>query len=169
MHRLAELDPPKSPAKVAVEGRVGEPLTVRIIDERTGLVGVASSLEMGMLVEAEASAINMQSIGKAVGSLGSSRWSRSELDLSRLEEGLWCPMSWVKDTRRRALEDLESILDASTSVSSSRDVPKKSAKLPVVDRLLDEIAREVTKDTPPRTQHFLSSPAITTKLMRYAH
>ena len=151
MHRLAELDPPKSPAKVAVEGRVGDPLTVRIVDERTGLVGVANSLEMGTLAEAEGSAINIQSIAKAVGSLGNSRWSRSELDLSRLEEGLWCPMSWVKDTRRRALENLEVILDASTS--SNLDIPTKSAKLdPVVDRLLDEIAREVSKDTPPRTR-----------------
>jgi hypothetical protein len=44
MHRLAELDPPKSPAKVAVEGRVCTPLTVCIIDERTGLVGVVNSL-----------------------------------------------------------------------------------------------------------------------------
>ena len=84
MQRLAELDPPKSPAKVVIEGRVGDPLTVSIIDERTGLVGMASSLMLGSLVKAEGPAINEKSITKAVGSIGNSRWSRSEIDLSRL-------------------------------------------------------------------------------------
>src|SRR5210317_455735 len=36
MNRLAELAPPKSSATVTVEGRVGEPLTIRIYDERSG-------------------------------------------------------------------------------------------------------------------------------------
>jgi hypothetical protein len=63
-------------------------------------------------------------------------------------------MSWVKDTRHRALEDLESILDATNLVSLSGDVPAKSTKLdhPVVDQLLDKIARGVPEETPPKTQ-----------------
>ena len=138
MHRLAELDPPKSPAKVVVEGSVGDPLTVSIIDERTGLIGVASSLKLGTLVKADGPAINEKSITKAVGLLGNSRWSRSEIDLSRLEEGLFCPLNWVKDTRRRALEDLENVIDGSMHITSTHAVSNKSN--PVVDQLLDDIA-----------------------------
>ena len=146
MHRLAELDPPKSPAKVVVEGRVGDILTVRVIDERTGLIGMANSLEMGTLAEAEGPAINRQSIAKAVGSLGNSRWSLSELDLSHLEIGVWCPMSWVKDTRRRALEDLETIMDK--SITPTRDLPTKVTNLnPIVDRLLNEISNGAPEAT----------------------
>ena len=47
MRGLAKLDPPKSPAKVAVDGRSGEPLTVRIAEERSGVAGLASSSENG--------------------------------------------------------------------------------------------------------------------------
>eukprot|EP01082_Thalassiosira_pseudonana_P015769 g13678.t1 g13678 contig9:189863-191704(+) len=47
MRRLAELDPPRSPAKVFVVGKIGEPLTVTIVDERSGIVGEASTLEFG--------------------------------------------------------------------------------------------------------------------------
>ena len=148
MNRLAELDPPKSPAKVVVEGRIGDPLTVRIIDERTGLVGVASSSDLGTLAVAEGTAINTQSIAKAVGLLGDSRWSRTEIDLSGLEGGLWCPMSWVKDTRRRALEDLEIVFDASLRTTLTRGLSRKATKLnpvvPVVDQLLDKIAGHIS-------------------------
>lgn len=141
MQRLAELDPPKSPAKVVIEGRVGDPLTVSIIDERTGLVGMASSLMLGSLVKAEGPAINEKSITKAVGSLGNSRWSRSEIDLSRLEEGLFCPMSWVKDTRRRALDDLKNVIEGSMTITSTVDLLSRKSNLdPVVDRLLDDIS-----------------------------
>ena len=103
MHRLAELEPPKSPAKVIVEGRVGEPLTVRIIDERSGKVGLADSREMGLLEEATGSALDIETISKAIGTLGNSEYSLSKLDLDSLEDGVWCPMSWVKIARWRAL------------------------------------------------------------------
>mmetsp|Transcript_7151 Transcript_7151/g.12960 ORF Transcript_7151/g.12960 Transcript_7151/m.12960 type:complete len:228 (-) Transcript_7151:69-752(-) len=107
MRRLAELDPPRSPAKVAIEGRLGKPLTVRIVDDWSGKAGVATSSEMGVLEEATGSAINAKSLSNAIGLLENSRWSISgEVDLSSLEDGWWRPMSWVKDTRRRALDSL---------------------------------------------------------------
>ena len=93
MNRLAELDPPKSSAKVIVEGKVGEPLTIQIVDERTEMVGKASSLENMEL--ATGSPINTKSITKAIGTLGNSQWSISDLDLSQLEDDIWCRMGLI--------------------------------------------------------------------------
>ena len=151
MRKLAELEPPqfKSSAKVIVEGRIGEPLTVRIIDESSGKVGLATSQELGVLEEATGSALNTKSISKAIGTLGNSEFILSGLDLA-LEDGVWCPMSWVKDTRRRALDSLnESIgsssTDNKTPAFSSTDVDEF-----VVDQLLDEISsNNSNSDTVP--------------------
>lgn len=148
MRRLAELDPPKSPAKVTVEGRVGEPLTVRIVDERSGKVGVASSLDMGVLEETKGQ--STKSITKAIGLLGNSQWSMSKLDLSLLEEGVWYPMSRVKDTRRRALDNLNDSLGKDSNCDSSKhEIPITSTiddEL-VVDHLLGEISRDFAAPT----------------------
>eukprot|EP00571_Detonula_confervacea_P000488 CAMPEP_0172316690 /NCGR_PEP_ID=MMETSP1058-20130122/29104_1 /TAXON_ID=83371 /ORGANISM="Detonula confervacea, Strain CCMP 353" /LENGTH=1112 /DNA_ID=CAMNT_0013031057 /DNA_START=45 /DNA_END=3380 /DNA_ORIENTATION=- len=156
MRRLAELNPPRSPAKVTVEGRIGEPLTVRIIDEISGKVGVASSLEMGVLEEATGSAINAKSITKAIGTLGNSRWGLSgELDLSQLEGGLWCPMSWVKDTRRRALESLEDSLGNANDIPTTHEVPAPSTvnDEAVVDLLLDKLSSGTSTSQEKPTTH----------------
>eukprot|EP00956_Cyclotella_meneghiniana_P032546 scaffold90040_cov54-Cyclotella_meneghiniana.AAC.1 len=121
MRRLADLEPPKmkSSAKVVVEGKVGKPLTIRIIDESSGKVGVADSSKMGVLEEATGSALSSKSIGKAVGTLG--------------------------DVRRRALENLRENTSDSSDVIFKND--KRYPMTPsshydsVVDRLLDEIAK----------------------------
>ncbi|KAL7554652.1 hypothetical protein ACHAWF_018258, partial [Thalassiosira exigua] len=143
MRKLAELDPPKSPARVVVEGRIGTPLTVRVVDEGSGRAGEASSSNEETLEEAKGSGVGEKSIAKAIGTLGNSRWSLSELDLSGLEEGSWCPMSWVKDARRRALEDLEANFPSARAHPAS-DVVGDS----VVDLLLDEMSRDVHADRP---------------------
>ena len=159
MRRLAELEPPKSPAKVIVEGRVGEPLTVQIIDERSGKVGVADSGEMGLLVQATGSALDVKTISKAIGTLGNSEYSLSNLDLDSLEDGAWCPMSWVKDARRRALESL--ITDGQSDADGSFDATNHDNPISwdyndesIVDLLLDEISSKATTETSP------SSPRV---------
>ena len=145
MNRLAELDPPKSSAKVIVVGRVGEPLTIQIIDERTGKVGKASSLENMEL--ATGSPINTKSITKAIGTLGNSQWSISELDLSQLEDNIWCRMGLIKDTRRRALEDLQNKVNpVSTDVSSTPQDTISTDDDPVVDQLLNDLASDTAEE-----------------------
>ncbi len=154
MRRLAELEPPRSPAKVIVAGQIGEPLTVRILDERSGKVGVATSSEMGVLEEAKGSAVNAKSLSKAVGSLGNSRWNLSELDLTMLEEGSWCPMSWVKDARRRALESLTESLaeDTPSDISTNQHQPYATSNDEfIVDQLLDEISLGSSELTAPKS------------------
>lgn len=151
MNRLAELSPPKSSATVTVEGCVGEPLSIRIYDERSGKIGVADSSEMGTLELATGSPINKKSISKAIGTLGNSQWSLSKLDLSQLDDGLWCPMSYIKDTRRRAIEDLErSVSDASTDTAKTTP-PRVDEDDPIVDHLIQQMFSDVTEDFPTTT------------------
>ncbi|KAL9186624.1 hypothetical protein ACHAXT_005862 [Thalassiosira profunda] len=149
MRRLADLEPPKAPAKVLVEGRVGEPLTVRVIDKRSGEFGTANSSEMGVLEEATGSGgLSRQSVAKAIGSLGNSQWTLSELDLNQLDEGVWCPISWAKDARRRALENLEaSLSDASEPISAVAS--RSSNEEVVVEKLLDEISQRSSRAEQP--------------------
>ena len=151
MNRLAELSPPKSSATVTVEGCVGEPLSIRIYDERSGKIGMADSSEMGTLELATGSPINKKTISKAIGTLGNSQWSLSKLDLSQLEDGLWCPMSYIKDTRRRAIEDLErSVSDASTDTAKTTP-PILDKDDPIVDHLIQQMFSDVTEDFPTTT------------------
>ena len=78
------MDPPCSPAKVAIEGRLGKPLTVRIMDDWNGKAGVATSSEMGVLEEATGSAINTKSLSNAIGLLENSRSNISEFARGRV-------------------------------------------------------------------------------------
>ena len=148
MRRLAELDPPKLAALVSVEGQVSTPLTVRIRDEKSGKVGVASS--EGALELADGPGLSIKSITKAIGTLGNSQWSLSTLDFS-IEEGLWCPISWVKDTRRRALENLNNSLDDAGDYSTHGEMATAINDESVVNRLLDEISHSSSEEEVPQT------------------
>ena len=108
MRKLIESAPPKGLVKVTVTGEIGSPLTVQIHDLITGNVGVGQS--EGILVEPEQRGIDEKSVRKAIGTLGNTQWKLLEdgksVDLSGLEMNAWCPISWVKKARQRAVEDL---------------------------------------------------------------
>lgn len=154
MKHLAELDPPKSVAKVSVEGRVGEPLTVKIVDWGSGKSGCASSDELGVLEAAEGKGLDIKSIRKAIGTLGNSRWTvlQDGIDVNALDQGCWCPVSWIKETRRKALANLESAFDEPLPKDYHFDRKNDFAstfddELAIVDQMLDEIARESPEST----------------------
>jgi collagenase-like PrtC family protease len=106
MKRLSEAPPPKKSARVAVCGKLGEPLTVRI-DDGLGRVGVGTT--EGELAPAERAGLSAKSIQKAVGTLGNTLWTLDSDDIDiKLEDGAWCPVSWIKEARRQAVEDLQS-------------------------------------------------------------
>ncbi|KAL7463437.1 hypothetical protein ACHAXS_003802 [Conticribra weissflogii] len=148
MKHLAELDPPKSVAKVFVKGRVGEPLTVKITDMTSGKSGCASSEDLGLLQSAEGKGLDIKSIRKAIGTLGNSRWTvlQDGIDVDALELGCWCPVSWIKETRRRALANLESVFEEPWTQDDHFDRYNGVTwtfddEAGIVDRMLDEIAR----------------------------
>jgi collagenase-like PrtC family protease len=142
MKRLAVLDPPKSPAKVIVSGGIGLPLTVKVIDTRSGKVGEASSDDL--LEEAQKAGLSTKAIRKAIGTLGNSRWNLEDDDIesSLLDENVWCPMSTLKETRRQALDNL---IEAVEGTSTDGEKGKRQTYLSyndelVVDQLLSEIS-----------------------------
>lgn len=148
MKRLAVLDAPKSPAKVVVSGEIGKPLTVKVIDVRSGKVGDATSDDL--LEEAQKAGLNAKTIRKAIGTLGNSRWhlADEDIDWSLLEENAWCPMSLIKETRRQALDSLIEVVEG---VSKGDDEGQTQMNLSyndevVVDQLLSEISTNTKQE-----------------------
>ncbi|KAL7451261.1 hypothetical protein ACHAWC_003084 [Mediolabrus comicus] len=147
MKRLADLDPPKSPAKVKVSGQVGEPLTVKIIDVRSGKVGEATSADLGLLEEAQKSGLSEKTIRKAIGTLGNTCWNLSDndIDSSLLDDNVWCPMSLIKDTRRKALENLIEAVSGSQMDGGRGEMKRTHVSYNdelVVDQLLGNISTD---------------------------
>lgn len=105
MKRLSSSEVPRPEVAVRVEGRIGSPLTIRIAN---GLGQEGIGVSQGDLENAENFGLSDQSIVKAIGTLGNTDWALdpSNIDTSGLQEGLWCPMSWIKEARRAAVDDL---------------------------------------------------------------
>ena len=116
---LQNIQPPSSQFDPAVTlhviGSVGSPLKIEIrsIQDPT-IVGVGTS--PGTLQEAQTAALSLPSIQKAVGTLGNTPFTLesdsddSAMDMSQLDDNLWCPVSWIKKARRDAIEDLQAKL-----------------------------------------------------------
>jgi len=124
LKRLATGIAPKSPVQVLVSGKVHHPLTITIHDLNTGKSGSASSEHV--LVSAENRGIDEITIRKAVGTLGNTKFIIDEvhgIDVSNLSSDVWCPVSWIKEVRRQALEALESQILPQQHLSSTSHLP----------------------------------------------
>ena len=120
MKRLAETEAPRPTATVSVIGAVGKPLEVQIDD---GVGNIGRGVSTGVLELADRSGLEESKICKAIGTLGNTKWTLAEdIDLTKLEDGLWCPISWFKEARRQAVEDLIKQTD-SFQQSTLRDDP----------------------------------------------
>ena len=130
MKRLIEASLPKGAVKVTVSGIVGTPLKVEIIDLETGAIGSGES--DGFLELAEQEGLQMKSISKAIGTLGNTQWKlidgNNGIDISQLDAKSWCPVSWVKKARQKAVENLlqsesaENDVDAINSIDIDLDL-----------------------------------------------
>jgi len=143
MKKLIEASPPKVFSRVEVTGEIGTRVTVRIHDLITGIVGVGES--EGVLVEPEQKGIDEKSVRKAIGTLGNTEWKLPEdgsgVDLSGLEMNAWCPISWVKKARQRAVEDLTEQGGSDTTekeVEFSDDIHLHNSHADVVKSVIDE-------------------------------
>eukprot|EP00980_Cylindrotheca_fusiformis_P031112 scaffold25830_cov162-Cylindrotheca_fusiformis.AAC.13 len=106
MKRLSESQAPRKTAQVSVSGSLGSFLRVEIEDTQ-GRIGVGIS--PGELVLPEKGPLSARSVQKAVGTLGNTQWAiEGDIVMTNLEENVWCPVSWIKEARRQAVEDLES-------------------------------------------------------------
>jgi len=143
MRRLSAAEAPKRVAKVSVQGSVGEPLVVTIVSGNKQAVGSTDEVLEG----ATGAGLDPAKVRKAIGTLGNTRWAiDGEIDVERLSNDAWCPMSWIKEARRRAVEELEKLYDI--GADSSRETSFVNG---VAARMLDE-ASSSEADATPRNQ-----------------
>jgi len=141
---LSVAERPRPLVTVSVVGSIGKPLQV-LIDDGRGNVG--KGVSEGELVQAERSGLSEKTVKKAVGTLGNTRWAMAEeIDLSKLKDGLWCPVSWIKEARRRAVGDLEAQSGTVSTPPAVESVNLDESFL--VDKLLDGLGmtEEETSD-----------------------
>ena len=108
MSRLIEAAQPRGTVKIIVSGDIGTSLRIEITDLSTGSIGIGES--DGVLEVAEQQGLQQKSVLKAIGTLGNTKWrlmdGENNIDMTRLNSGSWCPVSWVKKARQRAVESL---------------------------------------------------------------
>jgi len=108
MKRLIEADKPRGAVQVSISGDVGTKLRVEIRDLSTGKVGIGES--EGILTVAEQEGLQKKSVAKAIGTLGNTQWKlvdgEKNIDMTHLNCESWCPVSWVKKARQKAVADL---------------------------------------------------------------
>jgi putative protease len=147
LKRLSEAPAPKSVGvAVSVSGKMGEPLHVRI-DNGLGSIGLG--MTQGNLETAERSGLSPKSVQKAIGTLGNTAWNmQGDIDLSQLEDGAWCPVSWIKEARRHAVEDLESQLSEGEHSKGDEEV---KLELDVASKMLSELKENTVSDKTEET------------------
>jgi putative protease len=140
MKRLSEAAPPRNIATVRVSGSLGERLRVEI-DDGLGRIGVGRT--EGELTLAERAGFSDTVIKKAVGTLGNTQWAigGDEIDISGLDDGTWCPNSWIKEARRQAVQDLEAQCNA-----QGADPVDMELQYNIAENLLDEVREKSTND-----------------------
>jgi U32 family peptidase len=102
--KLSELSPPRRHAvKIRVDGAIGRPLTITMADDFGSVAAKSSNF---LVASEKGTGMDGDKIRKAIGTLGNTDYyiSNGSVDLSCLEETAWCPISWIKDTRRAAVE-----------------------------------------------------------------
>lgn len=153
MRKLIECEVPKCLVEVTVGGQIGAPLTVEINDLATGKVGVGKS--EGLLVQSEQTGIDETSVRKAIGLLGNTKWklqdSEKNIDLSGLNADAWCPISWVKKARQKAVQDLIDQNPASESFDDGQVVndyfKENNSRSAIVDEVISELIGSVPVDS----------------------
>ena len=155
MRKLVDAATPQiasnSDVTIHVSGGLNQPLQITIKDLSTGFVGVGISDEDKILVKSNNKGLDEKSIRKAIGLLGGTQWAAEKgtemtIDVSGLAVDLWCPVSWVKEVRRRAVEDLMSQSDKTIVSNDVNDGTSALGTVPtysVTTKLLKQAKKEI--------------------------
>ncbi len=142
MKRLIEASQPKGTVQVSISGTPGTTLRVEIKELGTGKVGVGES--EGILTVAEQEGLQKKSVMKAIGTLGNTQWrlidAETNIDMTGLSKESWCPVSWVKKARQKAVADL-----TSTQTQIEDDIGNNDDASIDVDEIAKEYSQIVTK------------------------
>jgi collagenase-like PrtC family protease len=138
MKRLSEAPPPRSTARVSVIGSLGSPLQIQIEDGQ-GMTGEGAT--PGVLEPPKKGGLTSKSVRKAVGTLGNTQWAMEEdIDMTGLADDVWCPISWIKEARRMAVEDL----GHQTNTEIKLD---ESVNFDVINDLMEKVQQQGTRDS----------------------
>lgn len=112
MQKLVQAEPPKRTVSVQVEGRRDQPLRISITlpsaAEEGDTITVVAESDM-VLVPASRTALSEEAVQKALGTLGNTPFALADHGSMKVEldDELWCPLSAIKETRRKAVQELQ--------------------------------------------------------------
>lgn len=152
--RMSEAEPPKLLVQVKVVGSIGSPLQVIITNGIQTVVGETDDV----LQQAEGSGMDAGKVQKAIGTKPfEGEWAIAEgIDLSGLDQAAWCPVSWIKEARRRAVHSWEQVHATLTEQQKEANLEMKSAPFlqgepsRLLQRSVARLATHVT-ETPTET------------------
>lgn len=131
IRRLAELEPSapiRGLVKISVAGSAGNPLIITL----TMGEHKSTAYSDQMMEKANSIGLGHGRVSAAIGSLGNTDWEiDGEIDLTQFDDGAWCPISVVKETRRRAVEQLRTSIEIKDSKldRSSADIEINNSSL----------------------------------------
>lgn len=144
--KLATADPiaPKPGVRVQIKGQLGEPLEITISDGKKKRVRATSAQP---LEAAQGKGLSIEQVRKAVGSLGNTNITLAgKVQVSGME-GLWCPVSQIKQARRQAIEEWQALYGQTAvekEMSDTTSFARDSADTPVKS-ILNELLADGSK------------------------
>ena len=106
-------------------------------------------------MQSKQTGINENYVRKAIGLLGNTKWklqdSEKNIDLRGLNADAWCPISWVKKARKKAVQDLIDQNPASESFNDGQVVndyfKEKNSRSATVDEVISDLIESVPVDS----------------------
>jgi collagenase-like PrtC family protease len=132
--------------RVKVVGSIGSPLQVIMTSGVHSVVGETD----GLLQQAEGSGMDPDKVRKAIGTKPfEGEWAiAGDIDLSGLDQAAWCPLSWIKEARRRAVHSWEEL--HATLLERQKEADRELNKAPLVQgaplRLLQNSVSRLVED-----------------------
>ncbi|GAX25725.1 hypothetical protein FisN_14Lh038 [Fistulifera solaris] len=165
MQKMVQAEPPKRTVLLQVEARKDQPLRITVtlpsLDGDKSITAVAES-EM-VLVSASRTALSKEAIQKAVGTLGNTPFALAEHGAMNieLEDDLWCPVSAIKETRRKAIQNLQDELDAKSGsanakLTSRQEDRSTSSSKHIISQLMDQMKPSAAASLQPQRNMALS-------------
>ena len=106
-------------------------------------------------MQSKQTGINENYVRKAIGLLGNTKWklqdSEKNIDLRGLNADAWCPISWVKKARKKAVQDLIDQNPSSESFNDGQVVndyfKEKKSRSATVDEVISDLIESVPVDS----------------------
>jgi collagenase-like PrtC family protease len=165
MQKLVQAEPPKRTVLLQVQACKDQPLRITVtlpsLDGDEFITAVAESDTV--LVPASRTALSKEAIQKAVGTLGNTPFALADhggMNIE-LEDDLWCPVSAIKETRRKAIQNLQDELDAKSGATKAKLTSRQQEKSPssakqIISQLMDQLKPLATTSIEPQQTMALS-------------